>query len=255
MTEPTTTPAPEPAQGGVAGVGLLVAAYVDERGADKAHEALKQARSDGKFFYDDAAVIRRDAEGKVHIHETGDMTAGKGAAIGAVIGGVFGLLGGPAGVAIAASAGAALGAAATANDAGFDDKSLKAIGGALPAGTSALAVTTSKAFVEAVRRSSTKGENIVLAKDMAAEIQARLNARQDLLMTMVITEKGFAASKVVSSPSELAYFGIAASDEGVVAMAATADAGGVRVAGVVAVPEEPEANAPAEAKDEAEKPA
>jgi uncharacterized membrane protein len=237
MTEQTTpTPEATPSEGMV-GVGLLVAAYVDERGADQALEVLKEAKRDGAFYYDDAAVVRRDAEGKVHINETGDMRAGKGAAIGAVIGGIFGLLGGPAGVAIAASAGAALGAAATANDAGFDDRSLKAIGGALPAGTSALAVTTSKAFIEAVRAGSTKGENLTMAKDIAAEIQARLNARQDLLMTLVITEEGLSARKVISSPSELQVFGITASDEGVVAMAAVADEEGVTVASMVASPE------------------
>jgi uncharacterized membrane protein len=255
MTEQTTAPQnmePE----AVAGVGLLVAAYVDERGADQSLGVLKEAKRGGSFYFDDAAVIRRDAEGKVHINETGDMRAGKGATIGAVIGGVFGLLGGPAGVAIAASAGAALGAAATANDAGFDDSSLKAIGGVLPAGTSALAVTTSKAFVEAVRANSTKGENLRFAKDIAAEIQARLNARQDVLMTLLITEKGIAASKVISSPSELQVFGISATDEGVVAMAAVADEEGVSVAGMVAAPEDSEElAAPKEDEKKEEKPA
>ena len=63
---------------GVAGVGLFVAAYVDERGADQTLEALKQAKKSGEFYYDDAAVVRRSAEGKVHTKETGDMSTGKG---------------------------------------------------------------------------------------------------------------------------------------------------------------------------------
>ncbi len=236
----------ETPQRAVAGVGLLVAAYVDERGADNTLKSLRQARADGRFNYEDAAVVRRDAEGKVHINETGDMSTGKGAMIGGVLGGVLGLLGGPAGAAIGASAGAALGAAATYRDAGFDNESLKAIGGALPAGTSALAVTTSQAFVEAVRAKSPHGENLVMAKDIAAEIRDRLNARQDLLMTLVITENGFAANKIVSSPSELAFFGISASDKGVVAVAGVADAQGAEVTGMVALPDQAEASKPAE---------
>mgnify|MGYP001602656973 CR=1 FL=1 len=53
---------------GPVGVGLFVAAYVDEQGADQTLEALKTARGSGQFYFDDAAVVRRDAEGSVHIN-------------------------------------------------------------------------------------------------------------------------------------------------------------------------------------------
>jgi uncharacterized membrane protein len=207
---------------GVAGVGLFVAAYVDERGADNTLEALKQAKKQDQFYYDDAAVVRRSAEGKVHIKETGDMSSGKGAGIGALIGGVIGLLGGPGGVVLGAGAGAAIGGIAAHGDAGFDNDSLKEIGAALPSGSSALAVTTSQDFVEAVRKQAPDEATLTIASDIAAEISARLNARQDVLMAMVLTEEGVAASEVVSSPSEVAVFGIVATDEGVVAVQAVA---------------------------------
>lgn len=205
---------------GVAGVGMFVAAYVDERGADNMLDALKQAKKQDQFYYDDAAVVRRSAEGKVHIKETGDMSTGKGAGIGALLGGVVGLLAGPVGW--AALGGAAIGALAAHGDAGFDQDSLKEIGAALPSGTSALAVTTSKDFVEAVRKEAPDEATLTVASDIAAEISDRLNARQDVLMAMAITEEGVAASKVVSSPSEVAIFGIAATDDAVVAGQAVA---------------------------------
>jgi uncharacterized membrane protein len=211
---------------GTAGVGLFVAAYVDERGADQTLEALKQAKKSGEFYYDDAAVVRRSAEGKVHIKETGDMSTGKGAGIGALIGGVIGLLGGPAGVALGAGAGAAVGGIAAHGDAGFDQDSLEEIGAALPSGSSALAVTTSQDFVEAVRKQAPDEQTLTVASNIAAEISDRLNARQDVLMAMVLTEDGVAASKVVSSPSEVAVFGIVATDEGVVAGQAVATEAG-----------------------------
>ena len=116
---------------GTAGVGLFVAAYCDERGADNALDQMKQAKRAKQFYYDDAAVVRSSAKGKVHIKETGDMSTGKGAAIGAVIGGVVGLLAGPVGW--AAAGGAAVGAIAAHGDAGFGKDSLKEIGAALPA--------------------------------------------------------------------------------------------------------------------------
>jgi uncharacterized membrane protein len=225
---------------GIAGVGLFVAAYVDERGADNTLDALKEAKKNDEFYYDDAAVVRRSAEGKVHIKESGDMTTGKGAGIGALIGGVLGLLGGPTGVALGLGAGALVGGIAAHGDAGFDNDSLKEIGAALPAGTSALAVTTSKDFVEEVRKQAPDEETLTLAKDIATQINDSLSARKDVLMAMVLTEAGVAASKVVSSPEEVAAFGIVASEGGVVARAGVATEGGAVVVDAAAVPEEDE---------------
>jgi uncharacterized membrane protein len=215
---------------------MFVAAYVDELGADNALKELKQAKKDGQFYYDDAAVVRCDAKGKVHIKETGDVSAGKGAGIGALIGGVIGLLGGPGAVAAGAAAGAAIGGIGSAGDAGFDHDSLKQLGSALPPGSSALAVTTSQDFVEAVREEATDEETLTLAADIAAQIGDHLNARQDVLLVLVITEAGVAASKVVSSPDEVAAFGIAATPEGVVARAGVATPEGAAVVDAAAVP-------------------
>lgn len=221
---------------GIAGVGMFVAAYVDEQGADQALDDLKQARDDGQFYWDDAAVVRNDAKGKVHIKETGDMSTGKGAGIGALVGGVIGILGGPAGIAAGAAAGAAIGAIGAHTDGGFDQKSLKELGGALPPGSSALAVTTSQDFVEEVRKESTDEDTLSLAGDIAAEISEQLNARNDVLLALVITEDGVAAGKVVSSPTEVAAFGIVATPDGVVARGGVATADGAAVVDAVAVP-------------------
>ena len=119
---------------GVAGVGMLLAAYVDEGAADQTLNAMYDAEKQGTFYFDDAAVIRQDRNGQVHIKETGDMSTGKGARIGAFVGGVIGLLGGPAGVALGAGAGAAIGGISSHHDGGFSQESLKEIGGALTAG-------------------------------------------------------------------------------------------------------------------------
>ena len=118
---------------------------------------------------------------------------------------------------------------------------MKEIGAALPAGTSALAVTTSKDFVEAVRDQAEDEATLSAAKDIAAQINDSLSARKDVLMAMVLTEAGVAASKVVSSPDEVAVFGIAASEEGVVATAGVATDEGATVVDAAAVPVEDEA--------------
>jgi uncharacterized membrane protein len=197
-------------EGGVAGVAMFVAAFVDEGRADEALGGMKEAKKSGDFYFDDAAVIRSDANGKVHISETGDMSTGKGAVVGGVVFGVLSLLGGPAVLAAPALAGAGMGAIAALKDSGFDNDSLKEIGAALTPGTSAIAATTSTKFVEEVRKASAQGDTLSFARDIAGDIRAHLGARQDVLYTLVLTEEGIGAAKVVSSPDTLAVFGIVA---------------------------------------------
>lgn len=221
----------------VAGVGMVLAGYVDGNGADNALEALKQAKSDGIFAYDGAAVVRRDLNGQISSKETGDMSTGKGAGIGALVGGVVGILGGPAGIAIGAGAGAAIGGIASHKDAGFDNDTIEEIGGALPNDTSALAVTTSKNFIEAIRDAATDEETLTFAQDIADTISGHLNAGQDVLMALLLTEDGVAATKVVSSPDELGVFGIAVTEDGAAAGAVVATDDGVVAAGEIVTPD------------------
>src|SRR5512143_1953923 len=103
----------------VAAVGFLVMAFLDENAGDQVLNAMKEAKKQRQFYFEDAAVVRQGAQGKVHYHETGDMSTGKGAGIGALVGGVLGILGGPAGVALGAGVGAAAGAAISSVDTGF----------------------------------------------------------------------------------------------------------------------------------------
>lgn len=233
------------------GVGLFIAGYVDERGADKARDALKQAKSRGELSYEDAVVVRHSAEGKVYVNESADVGGGKGAAFGGVVGGVIGLLGGPAGVVLGAGAGAAIGGVtAKLYDSGFDDKNLKEIGGALPSGTSALIATTSKEVIDEVRKQAPSEERLAAAQEIAATISAHLEARQDVLLAMAVTEAGVAAAKVVASPTELAAFGIVATEEGVAARAGVVTPEGAAVADVVATPAD-EAEAGPASEDQA----
>ena len=53
-------------QQGVPAVGLLVIAFTEETAADQALDAMKNAKKQQQFYFEDAAVIRQDAEGKVH---------------------------------------------------------------------------------------------------------------------------------------------------------------------------------------------
>ena len=157
-------------------VGFLVVAFTDEKAADQALDAMKAAKKQQQFYFEDAAVIRQDAKGKVHYHETGDMSTGKGAGIGALVGGVLGILGGPAGVVVGAGVGAAIGGALASGDKGFKNESLKTIGVALKPGTSAVAVITSHDFLKAMQQQVPIEDIRTVVSNLAAELSAQLAA-------------------------------------------------------------------------------
>ena len=73
-------------------VEVVLAAFNDEDGAEKALGQLKQAKKDRLIGIRNAAVLWKDDKGKLHFKETADMRGGKGAVIGGVIGGVVGLV-------------------------------------------------------------------------------------------------------------------------------------------------------------------
>ena len=136
-------------------------------------------------------------------------------------------------------------------DAGFNDETLERIGGALPNGTSSLAVTTSKDFIEAVRDANSDQDTMTLAQQIADGISGSLEAGQDTLVALMLSEAGVAATKVVSSPEAIAVFGIGATAEGVAAGAVVATDEGIAAAEMTAVPLDDDSDA-ADASDDSE---
>ena len=205
---------------GISAVGFLVMAFTAETAADEVLKAMKKAKNEKQFYFEEAAVIKQDAEGKVKYHETGDMSVGKGAGAGALIGGIIGILGGPAGVALGAGAGAAIGAAAAHGDAGFRDKSLESVGTALKPGTSALAVITSSAFLKAVQEQVSEAEMLESIKGLAEEISRDQDEGKSMALGILLSEAGLAVKEVAVSEDSTEVFGMVVTDEAVVAGAA-----------------------------------
>ncbi len=212
---------------GVAAIGFLVMAFTEETAADDALKALKDAKKAKAFYFEDAAVIRQDAEGKVHLHETGDMTTGKGAGMGALVGGILGILGGPAGIALGAGAGAAIGAVAAHGDAGFDDENLGTIGVALKPGTSALAAITSHDFLKAVQKQVPVADIRAAVSNLATEISGRLAEGKSMAIGLILAEDGLAIKEVAVDDNSVEVIGAVITDDAVIAGAAVATAEGV----------------------------
>jgi uncharacterized membrane protein len=201
-------------QEAVAGVGMLVAAFTSEEAGEQALKALKQAKKERKIYFEDAAVIRQDAEGEMHYHETGDMSAGKGAGIGALVGGVIGILGGPAGIAIGAGAGALLGGLAAKGDAGYDDDSLETVGVALKPGTSAIAVITSGLFLKAMRTYGDEEKMREAVTNLADGISANLAQGNNVALGLLISEAGVAVKEIIANEEAVHVIGAVATEEG-----------------------------------------
>ena len=213
-------------QQGVPAVGFLVMAFLDETAADQTLDAMKQAKKQGKFYFEDAAVIRQDAQGKVHYHETGELGTGKGAGIGALVGGIVGVLGGPVGVALGAGVGAAVGAAAS-GDKGFRNESLGTVGVALKPGTSAIAAITSHDFLRAVQKQVPIEQTRATVSNLAAELSARLGENKNVAIGLLLTENGLAIKEIAANEETAEVVGAMITDDTTIVGAAVATADGV----------------------------
>jgi uncharacterized membrane protein len=156
----------------------LVVSFPDENKAQEVLETLKQLNAAHDVALSSAAVIRRDPDGKVNIHETRDFNAKQGAVAGALAGGLIGLLRGNA------LAGAAIGTAAGFGaskvlDLGLPDDFLKQIGEQLTPGSSALvAIVTFENVADAMKvldqYAGAKILHSALSPDVAQQLSAAI---------------------------------------------------------------------------------
>jgi len=182
-------------------IQLIVAAFNEEKAADQALEALRQAKKEKLIGILDAAVIRRDEKNKLHLKETADVGGSKGALAGGVLGAVLGLLGGPAGLLVGAAAGAITGGVAgKAIDAGIPDERLKEIGEALKPGTSAIVAIIEHRWVAEIENQLAAAGAQVVTEALKADIAAQLEAGKDVAYTAIVSGEGAVIASAVSEP-------------------------------------------------------
>jgi uncharacterized membrane protein len=246
-------------------VQLIVAAFQEEKMAKEALKALKQAQRDKVIKIQNAAVLRKDEKGKLHIQETGDMGGGKGAALGGVTGAVVGLIAGPA-LLVPAAVGALVGGlAAKLRDSGFSDERLKSLGDNLKPGSSAIIAVVEHKWVADVEKAMAEAGADAVTAALGADIAEQLEAGHQVAYTAISDEHGFSAARVAGGEDSVEGGQIVVDDSGVygerfvatkdgfavVALESTDE--GVTVAGLVAAPEEEEQES-AEPKTEEPKP-
>jgi uncharacterized membrane protein len=202
-------------------VELIVAAFKDKGAAESVLKELKAARKAHLIGIENAAVIVKDDNGKVHIKEMGDMGGGQGAVVGGVLGAVVGLIFPPS-ILLTGAIGAAVGGlAAKFVDAGFPNEQLKEIGESLTNGSSAiLAIIEHRWVVEAERELQAAGAKVMMA-EIKGDISKQLGEGRDVAYSVVDTGDSVSAQRVAAGEDQVQVSQIAASQEGVVGKSAT----------------------------------
>jgi uncharacterized membrane protein len=196
-------------------IQIVVAAFNDPSGADQALKALQEAKDAGLVTIDDAAVLTKDADGKLHIKEPSDWGGGRGAMIGGVTGAAVGLLAGPIGW--AAGIGALIGGLASKlRDSGFSDDRLRKLGESLKPNTSAIVAVVEHRWVETLEKQLAEAGADLVTEEVGADIAKQLEAGRDVAYTALSAAGVVTASRAAVGEGSLEASSITTTSEGVI---------------------------------------
>lgn len=212
-------------------IQVVVAAFQEEKAADEALQALKEAKWSGLIGIQDAAVLRRDEKDKLHIKETGDWGGGKGAVVGGAVGAVVGLVTGP-GAIITGAIGATIGGlAAKLRDSGFPDGRLKQLGEGLTPGTSAIVAIIEHKWVAEMEKQLAEAGAEVVTEALKADIAEQLEAGREVAYTAVAGEDAFAAGRMAAGEDQVEVSSFVETEEGIAGRSALVTEEGAVVEG------------------------
>jgi uncharacterized membrane protein len=218
-------------------VEVVVAAFQDEKSADAALKELKQLSKQKLIKIENAAVLRKDENGKLHIKETADMGGGKGAALGGVAGAAVGLIAGPALIVPVAVGALVGGLVAKARDAGFSDERLKKLGEGLTPGSSAIVAVVDHTWVETLEKQMEEAGADLMTEQLQADIASQLEAGHDVAYTALASQAGYATSRVSAGEDDVEGSEMVVTDEGVYASEYVATKDGFAVRSLTATDE------------------
>jgi len=154
---------------------LLAIAFPGETRAREVLEVIDRLHREGAVDLHNAAVITRDAAGKIAIHESNDFTSGEGAVGGAVLGGVVGLLRGKLLGDALLGAGAGY-VASKLLDLGFDDAFLNDIAASLTPNSSALVLAIEFERLDEALRALDPYHGTIIRQSLPADQAEKLAA-------------------------------------------------------------------------------
>jgi len=175
---------------------LIVAAFKDEAAAKEAVKILKQAQKENRVRIDSAAILHKDAKGKLHIKETADLGGRKGAALGGVAGAAIGLIAGPA-LLVPAAVGALVGGlAARLRGSGFSDARLEMLGEGLRPDSFAIVAVVERTWDAPVKAAITQAQGDLLTASISADISRQLESDHDVAYMAITSEQGLEVARM-----------------------------------------------------------
>ena len=162
---------------------MIVLVFKDEKSGSEALKILNTAQKDGVISIVNAAVLKKDANGKASYSEVEDLRLRKkGRIIGGVAGAALALLGGPAGILISTAIGVGSGGLLSRlKDKGVPNDQLKEVASALDAGSSALVAVIDHVWVQKVIDEVALQTALVVREELSQEAQA-------LILTAAVEE-------------------------------------------------------------------
>lgn len=159
------------------GHNLIVVTFEDNSKAYEALSKLKQADLAGRVSVRSAAVLERDAQGRLNIPESGDVVLGSGIAAGGLIGLLVGILGGPVGVVLGFGTGILLGSTFDVERADRENSVLTKVANSVPVGGTALVAEVDEYAVEVID-GEMRALGGAVTRTPAAEVLAALEAAE-----------------------------------------------------------------------------
>lgn len=148
---------------------LLAAVYPNEEHAKTTLDMLESMHRAVTITLIDAAMVTKDADGKVHVKETAELTTRKGATRGAVIAGVFGLIFPPSLIASVLAGGAVGAIAGKLRDTGIKSAQITDIANQIEPGKAAVIALTEGEFGPQVQQALTGYEGTLLIQAVSEE--------------------------------------------------------------------------------------
>lgn len=193
-------------------VQIIVAAFNDPNRAAEIMDEIKQGKKEGLIGIIDAAVVVKDADGKLKVKDAKRRST-KGLITGGVVGGVLGLLAGPVG--LLAIGGGAIGALAGKVSGSALKAEMKDIGEALTPNSSAIVAIIEHTWVTQMEEMlAAEGARVVM-DSLKADIAEQLNAGGNVLYTAASGPNAAGVARVAESAEGVQVSGLIADADGV----------------------------------------
>lgn len=194
-------------------VQVVIAAFNSPDGAGEYMDAIKQGKREGLIGIIDAAVVVKNAEGKIKITDTKERR-GKGFITGSVVGGLLGLIVAPP-VAVVAAGGGIIGTLVGQLRSAPIRNEMKEIGAALTLNSSAIVAVIEHTWVSKLEAALAEAGAQVIRDSIQADIAAQLNAGRNVVYTAGAGADAGGAARLVTEEGAARMDSIVVDQEGI----------------------------------------